>query len=31
VQIASEGAERVLVAWPVRGGIEGRWVRVRGE
>ena len=31
VQIASDGGERVLVTWPVRGGIEGRWVRVRGE
>jgi hypothetical protein len=31
VQIASDGEERVLVTWPVRGGIEGRWVRVRGE
>ena len=27
----SDGEERVLVTWPVRGGIEGRWVRVRGE
>ena len=31
VQIASDGAERLFVTWPVRGGIEGRWVRVRGE
>jgi hypothetical protein len=31
VQIASDGQERVFVTWPVRGGIEGRWVRVRGE
>jgi len=31
VQIASDGEESVLVTWPVRGGIEGRWVRVRGE
>ncbi len=31
VQIATDGEERVFVTWPVRGGIEGRWVRVRGE
>jgi hypothetical protein len=29
VQIASDGKERVLVTWPVRTGIEGRWLRVR--
>jgi hypothetical protein len=31
VQIASDGEERLFVTWPVRGGIEGRWLRVRGE
>ena len=31
VQIASDGEARLFVTWPVRGGIEGRWVRVRGE
>ena len=31
VQIASDGEQRLFVTWPVRHGIEGRWVRVRGE
>ena len=29
VQIAIDGEARLFVTWPVRGGIEGRWVRVR--
>jgi hypothetical protein len=27
VQIASDGEQRLFVTWPVRHGIEGRWVR----
>ena len=29
VQIVSDGEARLFVTWLVRGGIEGRWVRVR--
>lgn len=31
VRIASDGGEHVLVTWPVRDGIEARWLTVRGD
>jgi hypothetical protein len=31
VQMASDGHGRVLVTWPVKDGIEARWLRLRTE
>lgn len=31
VQLASDGRGRLFVTWPVKGGIEARWLRVPAE